>query len=95
MEPQSASAAESTSNPTSNRRTETRLSPAQADAVRRTPPELMALNEAAAYLGIAVRTVRARIRDRSIPHCKLGGRVLVPLGPLRAAIATRTVGAVS
>lgn len=89
------STAESTATQQSFRRTETRLAPEQAASVRRDPPEMLALNETAAYLGIAVRTVRDRIRDRSIPHVKLGGRVLVPLGQLRAALNRRTIGAVA
>jgi excisionase family DNA binding protein len=80
------------------RRTETRLEnfdPARAEAIRRDPPAMLSLNEAAAVLGIATRTVRQRISDRSLPHVKLGGRVLVPRDAMFAAIAARTIQAVT
>ena len=80
------------------RRTETRLQtldPARAEAIRRDPPAMLSLNEAAAVLGIAVRTLRQRISDRTVPHCKIGGRILIPRDAMFAAIAARTIAAVT
>jgi excisionase family DNA binding protein len=87
------------SNPTSQiRRTETRIetfNPDLAVEIRRNPPAMLSLNECAAVLGIATRTVRQRIADRTLPHVRLGGRVLVPRDAMFRAIEGRTIQAVT
>lgn len=80
------------------RRTETRLeaiNPDLAVEIRRNPPVMLSLNEAAAVLNIAVRTLRQRISDRTVPHVKLGGRVLIPRDQLFRAIERLTIQAVT
>lgn len=79
------------------RRTESRIQdfdPARAESIRRNPPAMLQLNEAACVLGIATRTLRQRIADRTVPHVKIGGRVLIPRDPLFESIAARTIAAV-
>lgn len=62
------------------RATETNLDiidPARAEAIRRDPPPVMVLNEAAAFLRTSTRTVRNLIRTRQLAHVKAGGRILL------------------
>lgn len=85
-------------NTTPLRRTETRLEtldPAHAAAIRRDPPAMLCLNEAACLLNIATRTLRQRISDRTVPFVKIGGRVLIPRDALFQSISARTVQAVT
>lgn len=72
------------------RRTETHLDkidPDRAERIRRDPPQVMDLNEAAAFARCGVRTLRDHIRHRRISSLKLGGRVLLRRDALLADLA--------
>ena len=46
--------------------------------------------EAATALGVSSRTLHDFIKDGSLPHFRLGARVLIPIDALRDFIAQRT-----
>ena len=79
------------------RRTETKLDdidPARAQSARNGEIELMSLNEASAFLGgMAITTIRKRIRARVFPFIKVGKRILIPRDKLREALDKLTVEA--
>lgn len=59
------------------RRTDDPLDQATADAIRRNPPKYLSIAEAAAYLGVAPRTIREHIAARRLSHVRFGGRVIL------------------
>ena len=48
------------------------------------------VREAAAAIGISSRTLHDFIKDGSLPHFRLGTRVLIPIDALRNFIEQRT-----
>lgn len=60
--------------------------------VRRRGPDPLALSEteAAKLLSLSSRTLYAMRQAGTIPHAKLGGRIVYPLAELRAWLSERT-----
>ena len=56
-------------------------------------PKLVNVREAAARLGVSVFTLRAWLRQRRLPHVKLGRRVLVSEDAIRRFVEMNTVPA--
>ncbi|MBV8336978.1 MAG: helix-turn-helix domain-containing protein [Alphaproteobacteria bacterium] len=53
----------------------------------RTPPvRLIQIREAAAILGVSLVTVRRRVRDGSLPHVRIKGRLYFKANELHAFI---------
>ncbi len=80
---------------TSEQRTTKRFSQDEVDQIRRSPPLLMSLQEAAIYLGIGTRKLRYDCKRRLIPYVKLGGKFIFKKESLDAAIdrlEVRSVG---
>jgi excisionase family DNA binding protein len=48
------------------------------------------VREAAAAIGISSRTMHDHVKNGSIKHFRMGTRVLIPAGELKAFIARRT-----
>lgn len=79
------------------RRTEAdlnRYDPERAERIRRDPPLLLDLNEAAVLARCGVRTLRDHIRRRSLSCVKLGGRVLIRRDQLLADLEKLTLKSV-
>lgn len=53
--------------------------------------ELLHVHAAAERLGVSIYTVRSWLRQRKLPHAKLGRRVLVPAAAIEDFIAANTV----
>lgn len=61
------------------RRTESRLettNPLKAEQIRRDPPAIMTLAEAACYCGFSPRSLREYVQKGFVSKIKIGGRIL-------------------
>jgi hypothetical protein len=79
------------------RRTESRIDtvdPVRAESIRRHPPEVMNIAEAAAFLTVSPSKVRVDIQARRLRCVRLGGRVIMRLCDLRVDLDRLTVGTV-
>ncbi len=76
-------------------KTTSKLSPAEIDQIRRDPPRILNVPEAAAYLGQSIRKTNADIEARRIPSIKLGGRVLLCRDDIDSALRALTRGIAS
>jgi excisionase family DNA binding protein len=69
------------------------LDPVTAERIRRDPPKLLNIAEAATYLGVSARTIRDRIADRRLTCIRLGGRVLLRTTDLERDLERLTIHA--
>ena len=69
------------------KRRDERLDPERAARIRRDPPEVMTIPEAAAFLTMSPRTVRSHITAGRLSAARLGARVLVVRDVLKGELA--------
>jgi excisionase family DNA binding protein len=72
-----------------------RFTPEQIAEIRRNPPRLLSIFEAAVYLDLCTHSVRAKAKARLIPYIKVGGRWLFRREALDAALLKLEVRAVA
>jgi hypothetical protein len=58
----------------------------QISTLRRNPPHVMNEREVAIYLDLSERNVRTLRKSRSLPHVRLGGRILYRLAEINRAL---------
>lgn len=68
-----------------------RVSPIDLESIRRNPPRLLNRREAAAYLGLSLRTLSDLLAKRAIRVVKIGGRRVLRLCDLEAFVEKRIV----
>ena len=77
-----------------DRRVEATILRILPDAIRRaTEPEHQGREEAAEFLGISIRSLDHRIKNRTLPSIKRGRRVLIPTKALREYVAEARIEA--
>ena len=70
-----------------HRKTESKITGAEAERIQRDPPRNMNLAQCAAYIGISSRKLRADTRIGRMPVAHLGGRLIFRLEDVDKALA--------
>jgi len=70
-----------------------KLSPREVEVIRRNPPEIMNIDEMAAYASLCPHTIRDRARRKLLPYWREGRAYRFRLCAVKEALARREIKA--